>query len=521
MNKINWPKLDSDHLIVYSKQMLEIEDAIFSKGMPEASLMEKVGIGISRWLLDKKNLLKNGVTIIVGPGHNGGDGAVIARELFLKGIIVSVWCPYPIKKDLTIKHINYITSIGLKKIIKAPDPKKDDLWIDAIFGSNQNRSVDRSIVELFHNKFNSNCGQIVSIDVPTGLCPNSGIPFSDQAIKANTTLSVGLKKIGILQDSAIPYVGEIHNIEIGLITNHFKKFTRKIYSISYKDINQVNILLPAKNKSKYSRGRTLLIAGSEKYPGAASLVIQGALASGVGSIKALLPKTVAKSIWQVAPEIVISDCLENSMGNSLVFKSLKKLDLSLFESIIIGPGLGIDISDWENSLKFLLNFKGILILDADALNRIAKSEMGCNFFLKREYKTFITPHFAEFKRLFPDIKGINKVELALNAAKKFDLDVLLKGAHSVIAGSNGFAWQIYDTDSDSARTGLGDLLAGFVSGMTALELASGKEITAESFSKYILLHSYSASNSINGSNASIIGKNLSRIVRKIKTGQMS
>ena len=79
MNEIVWPTIDSEHLIVDSKQMLILEKEMFSDGMPQEALMEKAGIQISRWLLKKKHLLKHGITFFIGPGHNGGDGAVIAR----------------------------------------------------------------------------------------------------------------------------------------------------------------------------------------------------------------------------------------------------------------------------------------------------------------------------------------------------------------------------------------------------------------------------------------------------------
>ena len=106
MNEINWPKIDSEHLIVYSKQMLEIEKDIFSRGMPVESLMEKVGLQLSQWLLKRKDLIKNGVIVFIGPGHNGGDGAVVARELFLKGYDVTIWCPFPVRKELTLQQLN-------------------------------------------------------------------------------------------------------------------------------------------------------------------------------------------------------------------------------------------------------------------------------------------------------------------------------------------------------------------------------------------------------------------------------
>ena len=131
MNEIVWPTIDSKHLIVDSKQMLKLEKEMFSDGMPQEALMEKAGIQISRWLLKKRPLIKHGITVFIGPGHNGGDGAVIARELFLKGFYVQVWCPFPIKKTLTNKHLNYLTSIGVTKLVEPPDTNGKDLWIDA------------------------------------------------------------------------------------------------------------------------------------------------------------------------------------------------------------------------------------------------------------------------------------------------------------------------------------------------------------------------------------------------------
>ena len=90
-----------------------------------------------------------------------------------------------------------------------------------------------------------------------------------------------------------------------------------------------------------------------------------------------------------------------------------------------------------------------------------------------------------------------------------------------ITNSNGTAWQIYETDEDSARAGFGDLLSGFVSGMAALELASMKKISTESFAKYVLIHSYGASQCSKGSSASKIGEEVAKLVRQIKSRQMS
>ena len=483
MKEIGWPTIDSKHLVVYSKQMLDLENEIFSQGMPQEALMEKVGIQLSKWLLKRKSLLKEGVVVLLGPGHNGGDGAVIAKELFLKGYLVKLWCPFPLKKTLTINYVNYLTSLGVEKLGDPPNPKGKDLWIDAIFGNNQKRKVDEKLIELFNKKFEKRSGKVVSIDVPTGLCPNSGKPFFKNAVKADFNLVVGLNKIGLLQDTALPYVGELHHIDIGLSKSQLCKLESKILKITYQDLRTINLPSLPKNSSKYKRGRTLLIAGSEKYPGAAYLAIKGAISSGAGFVSAIIPDLVSKSIWQVEPEVVVIGRLDSDAnGNSILFDALKKIDLSFYDSIVIGPGIGLNKDDWEKSSKYLLDLKGLLILDADALNRISNSNLGSKFFLKRKYETWITPHHKEFMRLFPEFDCINKVELAIKAAKEFNISILLKGANSVIANSEK-AWQLFGTDAETARAGLGDLLSGFIAGCSAIDLSClGKNINTESLS---------------------------------------
>ena len=521
MNEIVWPTIDSEHLIVDSKQMLILEKEMFSDGMPQEALMEKAGIQISRWLLKKKPLLKNGITVFIGPGHNGGDGAVIARELFLKGFNVQVWCPFPIKKTLTNDHLNYLTSIGVTKLKEPPDVNGKELWIDAVFGNNQTRKVDDKLIKLFNQKFQNKYSKVVSIDVPTGLCPDKGEPFIDNAVKADYTLAIGLNKIGLTQDSALPFIGELHHIDIGVPSNKLFKVEKKIFKVTYNDLKNIDLPSLPKNLNKHKRGRTLLIAGSDKYPGAAYLALRGAISSGAGFIFAVVPELVAKSIWQFAPEIVLKGTMQtNESGSASLFSALKNIDLSSYDSLAVGPGIGIDNNDWQKSKDYLIDYEGLLILDADALNRISESKLGSKFFLERKYKTWITPHRKEFSRLFPNLKCENNIGLAIKAAKEFNIGVLLKGANSIVA-DNKNAWQLFGTDSHTARAGLGDLLTGFISGSSAIDLNFNKYITTDFFAKYVLLHSFAASNCKTGSNASAIGDELSKLIRNRKTRQIS
>ena len=129
-------------------------------------------------------------------------------------------------------------------------------------------------------------------------------------------------------------------------------------------------------------------------------------------------------------------------------------------------------------------------------------------------------HLTEFQRLFPHIKSDTNLELARDAAKEFNISILLKGANSIVA-DNKKVWQLFGTDSRTARAGLGDLLSGFVAGSSAIDLTFGRDITTELFAKYVLLHSFAASKCKKGSNASAIGDELSKLMRNRKTRQIS
>jgi len=270
-------------------------------------------------------------------------------------------------------------------------------------------------------------------------------------------LAIGLYKIGLTQDSALPFIGELHHIDVGMPTSKLSKIDKKIFKVTFKDIKNIELPSLPKNSNKYQRGRTLLIAGSEKYPGAAYLALKGAISSGAGFISAVLPGIVAESIWQVAPEIVLKETMQsNQNGNASLFSALKNIDLSAFDSLAIGPGIGIDNDDWQKSKDYLMAFEGLLILDADALNRISESKLGPKFFLERKFKTWITPHSKEFLRLFPNIKGETKVEQALNAAKEFNIKPFGgRALMSMRLEKNWGAWTLdYRPDFTAKETGL-------------------------------------------------------------------
>jgi len=515
---LNWPQSDSEHLIVSCEQMQSIEKEMFSMGMPVEALMEKVGIGISSWILDREGLIEHGAIVLVGPGHNGGDGLVVARELYLAGIDIFIWCPFPLKKELTQKHFDYAMKIGIKELEDKPDPNSDLLWIESLFGLGQSRIISAEIVDLLISRKKCCPNKLISIDVPAGLDSDNGNTISKSSCVASSTLTIGLFKSGLIQDSAIDFVGALERIDIGIPKKILADFPRtQPLRISYSDLSTFEWPQLNKYKSKYQRGRVLVVAGSEQYRGAAYLALKGALASGAGSVSASLPKSVSSSLWNSHPEVLLLGDLNTfPSGASDFFKVLNEVDLNRYDSILLGPGLGI--SKEENSFGVeLQDFKGLLVLDADAINRLSLTSKGWKWLNGRKGPTWLTPHIEEFKRLFPLIDCSNPLKAGIEAAKICNSSVLLKGAHSVISAPEGKIWQIGQVNSSVARTGLGDVLAGFVSGMGASGIVSNKRLDTSLLAASALIHAYAGAFCITGSTASTICTFLSELIKREST----
>ncbi len=515
---VNWPKSDADHLIASTAQMRGFENNLINRGMPVEALMEKVGQKLKDWFLERPELLLNGVLILVGPGHNGGDGLVLARELFLENIDVSIWCPLPITQSLTRRHQAYSHWLGIKELHEEPNVYCKTLWIDALFGLGQTRPLPEKIANLLKGREEKQPRRLISIDVPSGICSDTGKTFSNVAATASYTLTIGLNKQGLIQDIAIPYVGELIRLDIGIPQKVLKKDKQiNFFKLAGDDLFSIPWPEPSSISSKYQRGRLLVVAGSDKYKGAALLALQGALASGVGSIKALLPQKMADNIWQVSPEIVVSGILGNSIdGESEIGEAILKHKLDRLDSLLIGPGLALANEKWSDIACQLEKFPGLLVLDADALNRLAFSTESWEWINKREGPTWLTPHLQEFYRLFPNLKDLSPLDAAPKAAKMTGANVLLKGAHSLIASPSGVRWQLVSTSSCAARAGLGDVLAGFVAGVGAIGFSIGGAMNDELLALAALLHAEAAKSCKKGSKASSIALALEKLVRHIQ-----
>lgn len=451
--------------IVTADQMREIESQIFAAGMPVAALMEKAARLCFNRLISLYPLpAVSSVGILVGPGHNGGDALVIARELHLAGYQVKVYRPFFKLKQLTASHANYVASLGISFHEDVRSLSDCQLFVDGLFGFGLTRNLPENITQAIAT-VNSWSQPVVSIDLPSGIHTDTGIVMG-KSIRATHTFCLGLWKRAFFQDNALEYFGNSVRIDFGLLRHHICAVLPQ--PVPIKQVTKAIALsfLPLPRPAttyKYRQGHLLLICGSRTYAGAAILSALGARASGVGMLSIAVPESLKTLLTSHLPEALIVDCPENKEGAvaSLPFSAS---DLSQFDLVACGPGL---TKTAASVVTKVIQSECPLVLDADGLNILAEHDVN-EVLNQRQAPTILTPHLGEFKRLFPQITELDdRLSAVQKAAKQSNANVLLKGARTAIANPQGLIWSIPQSSPALARGGSGDVLTGLTAGLAA------------------------------------------------------
>ena len=465
-------------VIVTAQQMRDIEGRIFAGGMPVAALMEKVAGLITRCITQDISL-PNHIGILVGPGHNGGDALVVARELHFRGYEVGIYSPFAKHKELTAQHLQYAQSLGIPCYSSIEQLSDCDVLIDGLFGFGLERGIQDPIASAIA-QINQWYIPIISIDIPSGLHTDTGEVLGI-AIHATRTLCLGLWKLGLLQDQALDYVGkaelidfDIPWVDVQTVLGDTAKIQRITTTKALSVIGTPGIqkrhpgstILPRPPLThKYKEGHLLLICGSQRYAGGAILTGLGARGSGVGMLSIAVRESLKPLLVSHLPEALIIGCPETSTGAIAKLELPNNIDINTFNAIACGPGLTIEVN---SIVQQVLASQKPLVLDADGLNILA--QMGATPTLqKRQFPTILTPHTGEFKRLFPGITDVStdRIKAVTTAAEQTGAIILLKGARIAIANSQGAVWINPESTPALARGGSGDVLTGLLGGLIA------------------------------------------------------
>ncbi|MEA5549710.1 NAD(P)H-hydrate dehydratase [Anabaena cylindrica UHCC 0172] len=455
--------MTKEQVIVTAAQMRDIEGRIFAAGMPVAALMEKVAGLISDRL---QAIIPQGkcVGILVGPGHNGGDALVIARELHFRSYQVWIYQPFAKLKELTSQHLQYAQSLGIPCYQEFDKLPNCDFLVDGLFGFGLEREITEPIASAI-NHFNEWNQPIFSIDLPSGLHTDTGEVLGT-AIRANHTFCLGLWKQGLLQDQALAYIGKAELIDFDIPLTDIHAVLGEVIKVKRITVKTALATLPLPRPPithKYKVGHLLLICGSRRYAGGAILTGLGARASGVGMLSIAVPESIKPLLVSHLPEALIIGCPETATGAIAQLQLPENTDLSSFSIIACGPGL---TKDAVPIVQQVIASEVPLILDADALNILA--QLGTIPTLQqRQAATVLTPHTGEFQRLFPEIPYTNRVDAVQTAAKQTGAVILLKGARTAISNPQGVVWINSESTPALARGGSGDVLTGLMGGLLA------------------------------------------------------
>ncbi|MBE9126447.1 MULTISPECIES: NAD(P)H-hydrate dehydratase [unclassified Coleofasciculus] len=454
-----------EQVVVTAEQMRDIEGRIFDAGMPVAALMEKVAGLIAARIQALYPLAEcRRVGILVGPGHNGGDALVVARELHFQGYDVLIYRPIAKLKELTSQHYQYAKSLGIPCYEQIEPLQSCDLIIDGLFGFGQTRSLAGTLADAV-NRLNQWSQPIVSIDLPSGIHTDTGEVLGT-AIRATRTFCLGLWKLAFLQDQALEYVGDAELIDFGIpLMDVWSILGQPAGMMRMTKATALNCLPLSRPPTtyKYKEGHLLIICGSRQYSGGAILTALGARASGVGMLSIAVPESLKPLLVTHLPEALVIGCPETPEG--AIAHLPDTVDLSKFSAIACGPGLTLGA---KSVVQGVMDAECPLVLDADGLNILAELRT-IPTLLRRQASTVLTPHIGEFKRLFPDSAGLlpDRVSAVRKASQLSKSVVLLKGARSAIAHSGGSVWLVPESTPALARGGSGDILTGLIGGLVA------------------------------------------------------
>lgn len=404
------------------------------------------------------------IHVFCGLGNNGGDGLCIARQLHNRGYQVALYIIRysPNSSDdfqVNEQRLQALEGVQINEIFNledVPDLTPKSLIIDGLFGSGLSRPITGLPAQIIQ-KINLSPASVVAIDLPSGLYAEKPVDEEQVVVQATHTISFETPKLSFLLPQNAHFVGNWRIVPIGLDTSFIQNCPSPYYYLS-EDIIR-HILKPrSKFSHKGTNGHLLLIGGSKGKIGACILSCKAGLKAGAGLVTAYVP-TCGYAILQIAvPEVM---CLTDKSVNYIYHFPSKT---EQYQAIAIGPGLGTQ-NKTAHALQALLQKRNRpLVLDADALNIIAKHKW-LHLIPKH---SILTPHPKEFSRLFGDSPDdYLRLEKLQQASRQYQVVIVLKGAHTAIALPDGTVYFNSTGNPAMATAGSGDVLTGIIGAFMA------------------------------------------------------
>ncbi|MCH7232065.1 NAD(P)H-hydrate dehydratase [Glycomyces sp. L485] len=412
--------------------------------LPPGTLMQRAAAGLASAAArilkqDPGNVYGSTVTVLAGPGDNGGDALFAAARLAERGARV-----FAVPVMGTRVHPFAAAALNRAGGRLTEDPPEDcDLLLDGILGIGGRPGLPDRAADLLGR---ISAGTVIAVDVPSGVEVDTGaVPAG--AVTADVTVTFGARKPCHVLGEAALRTGRLEFVDIGL-TPYLDP--HPVVTVAAETDIRSWWHTPGPEDDKYTRGVVGVAAGSDRYPGAAVLAASGALAGPAGYVR--YAGAAADHVRRRYAEVVSTETVEEA---------------GRVEAWLVGPGIGTDERALAE-LRAVLACSVPAVMDADALTLIGEHP---SVLSGREAPVVLTPHDREFERLYGSPPGDDRAAAAAALAKRLNCTVLLKGHHTVIAGPDGAVWANPSGRPALATAGSGDVLGGFLTSL----LASGMD----------------------------------------------
>lgn len=450
--KVNMNK--SSYMPLYSVQMLR---AIESRAEIEGvDLMGRAALATADWIA-ARYLVGRTIWVAAGVGNNGGDALFAAKLLQERGFRVTTIVMNPPKSDATIRALKECEQLGVPCISDfstlTHQTEIPDLIVDGLLGIGVKPTLNPDLCELI-DYLNNLGAPILALDIPSGLDAQTGCALFGSVIYATDTLTFLGQKAGLWMADGADVAGSVHLADLSCHSEE------PVTSSGFLNLDHRAVfrqLARPRNSHKGRFGSVAVVGGHQSMLGAALLAGRAALAAGAGKVWLnVLDERLAVDV--MAPELMIRTA---------------HTDLGAASALAIGPGLGQDAAA-QAAFDFALYFAKPMVIDADALNLMSADFGFAKKVVELSGLTVLTPHPTEAARLLAcsttEVQA-NRVDAALNLARRFGAVVVLKGAGTVIANPSG-EYRVNTTGGNAlAVAGQGDVLSGLIAALLALGIS--------------------------------------------------
>ncbi|MFZ9872160.1 MAG: NAD(P)H-hydrate dehydratase [Steroidobacteraceae bacterium] len=444
-------------------------------GIPSFELMTRAGVRAARQLHAHWSAARD-ILVLAGSGNNAGDGYVLAREARALGLsprVIALTPPEMLRDDAARAAREClaagVTVESLDWRCFADQLAQADVVVDAIFGIGLQRDVTGDIGQVV-SLVNASARPVLAIDVPSGLCADTGKPRAC-AIRANLTVTFIGHKLGLNLVESAPWVGRL---VLETLVDEPTQWASAVESVGFVaqrlDEASLRQALPRRSMTahKGDSGHVIVVGGGLGMPGAARLAAIAALRVGAGKVTVLCHPSSAASIATAHPELMVRPVADAAA----MTEHLQGADVR-----VLGPGLGRD--DWSRRiLEAVLDESVPTVLDADALTLL--SEIGVTEAAAEARVSLrpwvLTPHPGEAAKLLgiaaKDVQADRPAALDMLVARCRSV-IVLKGAGTWIGCADRRPTLCAQGNPRLAIAGTGDVLAGILAGIWAQQRDRG------------------------------------------------